>query len=213
MIQFSYLVRAGLALALVLAGLTAMLVQNEMARSQGRELVLEIVPVDPRDVFFGHYAILTYEAFIGWDSDLNLPEGHQLGEGDTIYVALNEGPRFATPDRPVFADLDAARRNGAPFLEARLRVRPNPDEDAPDRFHADYGLPPQYFADPETAMALQNLWQVDAENRANDEPGPQFGVIVSVSQSGKAVIKGLDLDGDRVYDTLTGPRLQLSEAE
>jgi hypothetical protein len=49
-----------------------------------------------------------------------------------------------------------------------------------------------------------------------DEPTsdiPEYGVILSVSDRGDAVIKGLYLDGQRLYDSLTGPRLTLEGRE
>ena len=61
-------------------------------------------------------------------------------------------------------------------------------------------------SDPE---GFEQAWRCDDIDLA-DEPTadiPQYGVILSVSDTGEAVIKGLYLDGERVIDTLTGPRL------
>ena len=59
---------------------------RQIALSQGREVVLQTVPVDPRSLMQGDYAILDYEI-------AELP-GY-LGDaraGDTVFVVLQEGP-------------------------------------------------------------------------------------------------------------------------
>jgi len=146
----------------------------------------------------------------------------------------------------VFPTLQAATTNGDPVLKARLVEAYAPQGDDPDVFHLYFDLPDQYFADPETAIALQTEFQAsNTLQRARDrwescsqiqqdttdisdpnglcegfdplrEPTrtiPQHGVILSVSQAGDGVIKGLYLDGERVYDTLGGPRLVLDRPE
>jgi len=57
---------------------------RQAAVSLGTEVVLQTVPVDPRDLFRGDYVVLTYEI-----SSLDLCD---VAAGQTGYVALTEDP-------------------------------------------------------------------------------------------------------------------------
>ena len=64
--------------------LVGFIVVREAALSDGREVTLQTVPVDPRSLLQGDYAILDYEI-------ARLPEFLQhLQEGDRVYVVLRE---------------------------------------------------------------------------------------------------------------------------
>ena len=58
---------------------------RETALFTGTEVVLQTVPVDPRSLLQGDYAILDYEI-----ADLPNYLQQQLSVGDTVYVALEE---------------------------------------------------------------------------------------------------------------------------
>jgi hypothetical protein len=245
MIKVSFLARAAIGLAVILLGLGWMTFNHETARSSGREVVLQTNPVDPRDVFFGHYAILNYREFGPRDVQVAVSDDPDLAVGDTVYVPLIQSGAFYTPGE-VFAAREDAAATGAPILKAELiegYVIRDEDDDA---LWVRFDLPSQYFADPETAIALQsdfqtanamqgrrdrwetcrNLQQTAPDQFEQswmcedfdlaDEPTsdiPKYGVILSVSDRGDAVIKGLYLDGQRLYDSLTGPRLTLEGRE
>ena len=67
-------------------GLIAFAGMRQMALTQGREVVLQTVPVDPRSLMQGDYAILDYEI-----AELPVYFG-EAWPGDTVYVVLQEGP-------------------------------------------------------------------------------------------------------------------------
>lgn len=243
MIKVSYLARAGLALIIVLTGLGVMVYQNQAARSGGHEVVLQTNPIDPRDVFFGHYAILNYRDFRRSDFGLNWQEDQSLEDGQAIYVALVPSEVFSEAGR-AYRSLAEAQASNTPFVKATLEIRYRTEDGQRvwRNYRARFDLPSQYFADPDTAIELQNrfrdantmraeretwercialsaLSQAEVDNDyvcsqldLSDEPSadiPEYGAIVSVSDTGETVIKGLYLDGEYIYDTLTGPRLVL----
>lgn len=241
MIKISFLARAVIGLAVILFGLGWMTVSHETARSSGHEVVLQTYPIDPRDVFFGHYAILNYRHFGPRDVSVPGRDPRGFADGDTVYVALTPSELFETPGA-VFATREEATATGAPVLKADLVEAYAPEGEDLEIFWLVFDLPSQYFADPETAIALQadfqtanamqrrrGRWETcrDLQHTAPDqfeqasicedfdladEPTtdiPEYGVILSVSDQGEAVIKGLYLDGQHVYDSLTGPRLTL----
>jgi hypothetical protein len=94
MIKVSFLARAAIGLAVILGGLGWMALTHETARSSGREVILQTNPVDPRDVFFGHYAILNYRDFEGLNPPLTWPVDQGLEVGDTVYVTLTRSDVF-----------------------------------------------------------------------------------------------------------------------
>lgn len=241
----SYLMRAGAGLMVILAILGWMTFTHERARSTGAEVTLQTYPIDPRDVFFGHYATLSYRDFNAGDIRLSWPAEQGLEAGDVVYFTLTRSGAFYRPDES-FATLDEAAADGAPVLKAELFPAFGADQEPPEAYYVRFDLPRQYFADPETALALQadlqrardlqrqrddweqcldfqefvpeeferayNCEDIDPANEPTADI-PEYGVILSVSDTGEAVIKGLYLDGDRAMDTLTGPRLVRERSE
>jgi hypothetical protein len=235
MTLFSYVIRAIIALSAVLSLVGYMVWSNEHDRTGGTEIILETNPIDPRDLFFGHYAILGYRDF-NWSTPvLTFENGAALEDEAPVYIGLDRSGLFARSGAQ-FLTLEAAQASSEAFLAARIyrRTRYEDGEQVWDRNTVQFDLPAQYLADPETALTIQDLNRAarrvqTAEDRAancidqdeeqsceaEDASGglspdsPRYGVILSVSDTGEAVIKGLYLDGEFVYDTLTGPRLQL----
>ncbi|WP_409342757.1 GDYXXLXY domain-containing protein [Paenibacillus sp. MBLB4367] len=84
------LILAAAAQVLVLAGL---LITNYAVGWYGKEIQLKTKPIDPRDIFYGDYVVLSYEIS-------SLPASLWKGEGnpeqkDTVYVLLR--PSAANP--------------------------------------------------------------------------------------------------------------------
>ncbi len=94
---------------------------KETALRSGTEVVLQTVPVDPRSLMQGDYAILDYEI-------ASLPQFMQdQSVGNTIYVFLKEGPDVWTAARYSVSEQSA---NGELFIKGRV-----------DRTgHADFGI-------------------------------------------------------------------------
>ena len=81
---------ASIAFWIVVAGqlvfLLGFIAVKEVALRTGTEVVLQTVPVDPRSLLQGDYAILDYEIARPPDNIRELPPG------ETIYVVLSQGP-------------------------------------------------------------------------------------------------------------------------
>ena len=267
----SFRLRALLALALVSGFLFFAIYKNEAARTGGAEIVLETRPIDPRDIFFGHYAILSYDlqriisaqaydlmddefraeakrVFENWDE--NQPSRRE-GQQAPAYIALKRVGDFHIAD---FATLDPAKAkaNGALYLKADWSVNRHfkkceesrgPGIDCAWVVSIISDLPRRYYADKKTALALQNLQRAaqrfDRDQRAfqdceqrrevNEEGDPapndcenvttpaeeaeKFGVVLSLSEKGDVVIKGIVYGDRRVIDSLNGPRLTEEQLE
>ena len=133
-IAFWAIVAAQLA---VLIGFTGL---REVALRTGTEVVLQTVPVDPRSLMQGDYAILDYEI-------ARLPDWMDgFSAGSTVYVVLRE-------ERDVWASSSyAARRShvaGEVFIKGRV-----------DRAgHADFGIG-TYFVPEGTGRIIERAQDV-----------------------------------------------------
>lgn len=150
----------------------------------GREVVLEVTPVDPRSLFRGDYVILSYAA-----SRLpgNLvPEGH-LTTATPIYVTLARRENAWTP-------VAASKSHPGEIAGDHVVLRgwpshPLSNEPAAPRSSLlmRYGVE-SYFVPEGTGRALEAL-----------VGEKKVAVVLSVSASGAAAIKGLIADGKTVY--------------
>jgi hypothetical protein len=84
------MVRLLLILAAMIAFLTTMVVTHAHHRAHGREVVLAMEPVDPRDLLLGYYSIIRTDAHT---LDMAELEGAKTGweVGDRIFVTLEDG--------------------------------------------------------------------------------------------------------------------------
>ena len=143
----------------------------EFTLHTGREVVLQTVPVDPRDLFRGDYVVLSYGANT---LDLtSLPNDvERLVHGQTVYVALNTNGPHAAP-----VAVSAARPSGdAAFLKGRVEWASG------RQIRVTYGLE-SFFVPEGKGRTLE---------RAR---GKSLEVIAVVDRSGRAVIKALRLNG------------------
>jgi uncharacterized membrane-anchored protein len=168
--------------ALQLGVLTYIVADRVTLLKTGREIVLPIVPVDPRDLFKGDYVRLAYPAS-------TLPAdmaGAKDKPGNTpIYVTLQPAAdgtwsvAAATSTYPAQVAAGHVVLRGVREIEtwrntAPVRVR--------------YGLE-RYYVPEGTGPALEKL--------ARDK---KLAAIIAVDARGTAAIKGLSADGVKIYD-------------
>ena len=257
--------RAILAFVVLAALLAVNVVKAEQARTKGAEIILKSRPIDPRDIFFGHYATLSYDLnrrALGKLVDADLAaevDNRRPAESRAIFVAqLARNPlyiifekqgRFHEPVKVVRRQSNvpvgalAIRAYGKPFRSYRCGDRVI-DGECPIELRIVTDLPRRYYADRETALAIEEearqvrdqqrvmrafeqceLDRKRAETNSDhkissrcenlivrpvENPDVAFGVILSVSEKGDAVIKGLLIDDRRIIDSLRGPRLSLN---
>ena len=112
---------------------------KEVDLRTGTEVVLQTVPVDPRSLLQGDYAILDYAI-------ASLPENWQDAErGAAIFVILREGPEVWEAAR--YENLRPAP--GEPYIEGRV--------DRPG--HLDFGIG-TYFVPEGTGRIIENAQDV-----------------------------------------------------
>ena len=175
----------GAALAVVallqIGALATMVADRVRLVRNGREIVLPITPVDPRDLFKGDYVQLGFPITLvpGVAVEKPLPRG--------------ASPAFATIERQAdeswkVVALAAARPGTVSDAQVVLQARPWSRDWANWSDRVRYGIE-RYYVPEGTGGALENL--------ARDK---KLAAIVAVDNNGNAAIKGLMADGKRVYD-------------
>ncbi|MEE2691375.1 MAG: GDYXXLXY domain-containing protein [Pseudomonadota bacterium] len=195
-----------LAMTLVILGMIAVYARD---LNGGTEITLKTEPVDPRSLFLGHYATLGYAiSRLGGD----LLGGRCYERNEPIYVTLERGEDewravAAAPAMPAdgFGENRVTLR-GAVAWHSGCRLEKSDESGEPpltdpapplEEIRVSYGVE-QYFASPGAARRLEELARRrPAEGEETLEP---LQIILSVPRSGRALIKGVVIDGEKVYD-------------
>ncbi len=163
---------------LMTAFLGFMVIDHEHRRRSGTEIILDMEPVDPRSLFRGHYVrVLTPLRRLDTTS---LAGKNDFTKGQQIYVTLQSGENGSWS--PVSL-LTSAPKGKTVFIQGRV-LRPG------KRISVRYNIE-SYFADKKTAKRL--------EKQVREH---KMRLIVSLGKDGRAVIKGIEIDGVRQLDTL-----------
>lgn len=189
----TWLLARPLSALLIVAGLqTAALVWMVQERASllrsGQEIVLPVVPVDPRSLFRGDYVILSYDIS---RLDTSLLEGEAPGEAATIWVEIvrteDRGWRAVKITAKPPADLEP--RPDRVVLRARTPRYMRLDSwKRATQLQVRYGLE-AYFVPEGKGRELEKL----VGKR-------QVAAIVAVGADGSAQIKGIAIDGKKVHD-------------
>ena len=177
------------AAALQLGMLGYMVADRLWLLKNGREIVLPIIPVDPRDLFRGDYVTLSFPV-----SRLagNLADTTQPIQSDKFYVTFDQGMDGAWTPSKITATMPANRAPNQVVLKAKERYGWGSFAWGQSRnketINALYGLERYYVAEG-TGGKLENL--------ARDK---KLELVVAVDAKGNAAIKGINVEGKRIYD-------------
>ncbi|MBU6320839.1 MAG: GDYXXLXY domain-containing protein [Alphaproteobacteria bacterium] len=186
----------------------AVAVSHELSLRSGRELILAVRPVDPREILMGHYVQLAYvagdprplEDLIDADEAPQLRET-LAGDGGWVWAV------FDTRTSPAAELVEITLSAPASHDEGRIAVRVSAmmTEIYPDAAPPKDGeeiTPPEpipaitvrvgpdrYYADQTEAETL------DAALRSGER---SLSAILSVSKEGEASLRGLQAEGERI---------------
>lgn len=184
MIERRWLVPAAIAVAVAQIGFLASMIAGRAAiLRNGQEIVLEVRPVDPRDLLRGDYVILGYNiSTVPADLFAEPPSEASLSNERDVYVRLREGENGIW--QPVAARLDAPVEAAPAEGEVDIRGQANPlwFEDATD-VSVEYGIERFYVPEGEGRAIEQDM---------NVRP---FRMHVAVAGDGSAQIKSFH-DGE-----------------
>jgi uncharacterized membrane-anchored protein len=177
-----------LVLAIVAAAQTSVLAGMVIDRVRllktGREIVLPIVPVDPRDLFRGEYVRLGYDIST---VPTRLLEGPAPGQNDPFYVVLEKNAAGAWLPIKIVRDMREASPDRI-VLKARTLHGRRIDAARNDTLSLRYGIE-SYFVPEGQGKRLEALAR---EKR--------MAARVAVDARGNAAIKGLIIDGVLQYE-------------
>jgi uncharacterized membrane-anchored protein len=154
--------------------------------ANGREVVLDVIPVDPRSLFRGDYVILGYDI-----SRFNLPPGTTPpAKSAPFYVTLRKtGEAWqqvagaATPPASVNAD-EVVIKGRVDYVWP-----PGPDKPQdPTVVGVSYGIE-SFFVPEGTGRELEKM-----------VGEKKISALIAVGDGGDAAIKGLISEGKRVYE-------------
>lgn len=172
--------------AVLLTGVLGwMVIDRVRLLSSGREIVLPIRPVDPRDLFKGDFARLGFD-ISQIDAALmpNVPDARggvpQRGPARTVYVTLEQQVDQSWKPVAVSDKLVPVAQPNRIVLKGRTV--------AWNQRRISYGIE-RYFVPEGTGGDIENLARKS-----------QLAAIVAVDGKGNAAIKGLVTDGRRVYE-------------
>jgi uncharacterized membrane-anchored protein len=179
------LLMAAIVLALAQIGFLSWMIAGRAAiLRDGREVLLKVEPVDPRDLLRGDYVRLGYEisripvAMIG-----NLPAGAEWTEEGPVFVRVRKDGDGIW--RTVSASLyeAAPTPSGDGEVDIRGMVDDGRSLGQGDTLSIDYGIERFYLPEGE-GLAIERDMRVRS-----------FGIVAAVAEDGTAQIKAL-MDGD-----------------
>lgn len=171
--------------ALVQTAVLASIIYGRASLLQnGREIVVEVIPVDPRDIFRGDYVILGY----GFNQRGNIQVPPETVNGDTVYVTLKPtGPEqweMANVSRTLVQPTDPAEV----VLKGTANSVYKPNNDQPPLAMLRFGIE-SYYVPEGTGREL--------EKKVMEK---KISAVLAVGSSGEVAIKALVIDGERVAE-------------
>ena len=179
--------------ALLLCGLIlATVVQRAAILRSGQEARLEVVPVDPRNLFRGDYVVLNYR--IG---TVNVPVdvSSDFTRGQQVFVTLR--PDANTMSRAVAISTERPAVTGDDILISGVVTSPSTCmlNDAGTR---DCKLGTRAVA---VRYGLESYFVPEGEGKKIEQTASgRLEVVAAIAPSGQAAIKRLLIDGKPVYD-------------
>lgn len=179
-----WILLAGLLVAVVQLAVPGSMIAGRIALlSAADEITLKTVPVDPRDMFRGDYVVLRYAITQVALSDLPYPA--DIAENDRLLaVIVPNGDDWSVAS--LSRETPQTVPSGGYVLQARVASVWGAIVSRTARL--EFGIE-SYFVPEGTGKRLEDLVREKA-----------LSVIVAVDDQGRSAIKGLVIDGERIYD-------------
>lgn len=180
--RLTFALGIAIAAALQVAVLGWMVIDRTRLLKTGREIVLPIRPVDPRDLFRGQYVRLDYDVS---RLPMKLKEGPSPIRNGAFYVTLQQGEDGQwSPVR-----FSVAKPNATGPKEIVLKAR------------AWHGFPRDDIGVVAVRYGIESYFVPEGEGPRLEELARdrKLAMLVAVDSSGTAAIKGILIDGKLQY--------------
>jgi uncharacterized membrane-anchored protein len=147
---------------------------KEFTLITGNEIVLKVIPVDPRDLFRGDYVILRYDIS---RIDTSYLKEENVSIGSTVYVVLNTDNKHAT-----IKSVQLNKPESGVFIQGKVKGISS------GSLTVEYGIE-SYFVPEGKGKYIESIIH-------------DIDVVVSVDSSGNTVIKELYYDSQTIQDYL-----------
>jgi len=182
--------------ALCIAALVGLVVRESLARDSGQEVQLAMGAVDPRALLQGHYVIVALVEQLAPEAPcpVSFEQGSALAPHDTWLALAPNG------DHHTVSGVAASRREAARL--GALAVRGGASCFQPTTLDGEPPEPALIQAD--LGVSRFHINQTDAQRieRVLGAPGannsPRVYAIVSIGADGRARLKGLNVEGERL---------------
>lgn len=181
MTKRGFLIAAILTVILQTGAIAAMMYKYALQINSGREVVVQSGFLDPRDLFRGHYVVLNLA--IGNMRNGTVEIDSEFRRPDDVFVELKKSDSGFWIAQKLWHEIPTGHDSA--FLKGEIRSVPIIKS---GRYRITF---PQdrYFAPKKRAQELENLRR-----------DRKLGVILAVSADGSAFIKGITVDGKKIYD-------------
>ncbi|UVK36591.1 GDYXXLXY domain-containing protein [Mesorhizobium sp. AR10] len=179
------LVISALVLALVQIGFLSWIIAGRAAiLRDGKEVLLKVEPIDPRDLLRGDYIILSYDiSRIPVKMIANIPAGKLTSDDTPIVVRLKKGTDgYWLPTTAWFGQAPASAASDEADIVGHVAA--GWDLNPETTIAPDFGIERFYLPEGE-GMAIQNDMRVRP-----------FGIRAALASDGTAQVKAL-MDGDK----------------
>jgi uncharacterized membrane-anchored protein len=171
------------------AALFDMIYERHRLLKTGREIMLAVRPLDPRDIFRGDYVTLGYDVSTITKPDAEMDQEYKdVAVDGNVYVTLSPKPEGGWTASHVGRVYPAHIAPGEIVLKGRVLTSWKSENPASTTLSVRYGIE-QYFVPEGTGRAL--------EAKVRDH---KIEAIVAVSSDGTSALKGLVVDGERHED-------------
>lgn len=164
------------------AALAWMIGERVRMLKSGREMVLDIIPVDPRSLFRGDYVRLSFPISRLKSPGVIVPEG-RLKRETPVYVTLKHSDGVWRPTRLDLTPPAIAADRDVVFLAGRIGSDWTNKRKGERTIGVRYGIE-RYFVPEGEGKRLEKL----VRNK-------KMQVLLSVTNDGRAAIKGLIIEG------------------
>jgi uncharacterized membrane-anchored protein len=162
-------------------GLVALVVREGRARESGTEVILRMAAIDPRSLLSGHYVIVDIRETMA--AGLSCPPGTEVFLDDGWVAFRQEG------DHHTVAGMAATREEALALAPIAVRGRAT-CYSASETIETTIGVDRFY-------INQSDAERIDGILRGRDDEG-RVSAIVSAGTDGRARLKGLVVDGERI---------------
>ena len=171
------------------AALAKIVVDRQTLLKTGREIKMQVLPVDPRDIMRGDYVTLGYglTPMTLTEAQIDGPLG-SIARNSPAFVTLHQGSENTWTVGKVSATYPNAVSAGDVVLRGRVSQRWDGGTPGTVHLNVDFGIE-KFFVPEGTGKPI--------EQQVRDK---KTLALVSVGPDGEAALKGLIIDGERLED-------------